>query len=104
MIRPDGTFSPFAPGTILQDPNGLAFLPELIGGVGSVFVADTGTGNIWKFTKAGGAETFATFGNPNFLAFERGFILLPDSDPHSKSDAERNANADPHSHSARQGS
>ena len=32
MIVPDGTFQQFAPDTILQDPNGLAFLPALIGG------------------------------------------------------------------------
>ena len=77
MIRPDGSFSQFASGTTLQDPNGLAFLPELIGGgvTGNIFVADTSAGNILKFTKQGDGETFATFGHPNFLAFERGFIL-----------------------------
>ena len=84
MISPDGTLQQFAPDTILQDPNGLAFLPALIGGgeMGNIFVADTGAGDILKFTKNGDAETFATFGNPNFLAFERGFAYA-DADPHS---------------------
>ena len=76
-ITPDGTVQQFAPGTTLQDPNGLAFLPALIGGSdqGNVFVADTGAGDILTITKNGESDTFATFGNPNFIAFEKGFVL-----------------------------
>jgi hypothetical protein len=76
-ISPDGTVEQFATGTTLQDPNGLAFLPALIGGgdQGNILAADSGAGNILQFTKMGEGDTFGTFGNPNFIAFEKGFVL-----------------------------
>ncbi len=74
-ILPDGTIVQFPLGTTFDTPNGIAFRPARFSGdedgVGNIYVADAAAGEILEFTKAGVEETFASVGNPNFLAFER---------------------------------
>lgn len=75
-IAPDMTIMPFPMGRTFDTPNGVAFRPARFSGdengVGNIYVADAAAGEILEFTKVGVEDTFASVGNPNFLAFERG--------------------------------
>lgn len=56
----------FASG--LSDPNGMAFLPGH-GSGGELYVADRGTGRIWKYSLDGIGSVFVSdAGTPNYLA------------------------------------
>ena len=66
----------FASG--LGDPHGMAFRPPNAGhiqGVGNLFIADPTGGFIFQVTVQGGKTTFASTGEPNYLAFEVGAIV-----------------------------
>jgi hypothetical protein len=88
-INPHGTIIPFASG--LVDPWGLAFRPKRfsndVDGVGNLFVADTGAGQIFEFTRDGSRTPFGpTGGGPNFLAFQTIFPIKVDFNGDGKSD------------------
>ena len=88
-IRPGGTPRIFATG--LADPWGLAFRPKRysndVDGVGNLFVADTGAGQIFQYTFDAGRIPFGPpGGSPNFLAFETIFPLKADFNGDGKSD------------------
>jgi hypothetical protein len=88
-IKPNGTIVLFASGLI--DPWGLAFRPKRfshdVDGVGNLFVADTGAGQIYEFTIHGDRTTFGPAeGMPNFLAFETIFPAKADFNGDGKSD------------------
>jgi hypothetical protein len=63
-------------GSGLNDPHGLAFRPKKFNGdtdgVGNLFVADPTGGFIFQITPDGTKTTFASAGQPNYLAFETG--------------------------------
>jgi hypothetical protein len=88
-IRPGGVPRTFATG--LTDPWGLAFRPKRYSndqdGVGNLFVADTGAGQIFQYTQDGSRTPFGpTEGSPNFLAFETIFPSKADFNGDGKSD------------------
>ena len=88
-INPHGMIIPFASG--LVDPWGLAFRPKRfsndVDGVGNLFVADTGAGQIFEFTVNGTRTPFGPAGGgPNFLAFQTIFPIKVDFNGDGKSD------------------
>jgi hypothetical protein len=65
QIRSFGA-SLFASG--LSDPNGMAYLPGHGGSGGDLYVADRGTGQIWKYNLDGVGSVFVSdAGTPNYL-------------------------------------